>query len=250
MNSLERSLIEKTGCDKGWEIAASESPTALRLSSARHDGQALVEKEADSETYIFFPCSADVATELTRAFPMLMAGEDRLRVIGTYELGKVLQRAAQLFYSLPDRPAQRFAERAAEMSGEELKTEIERTILQRLRQDEFRAALLSYWQGACAVTGIDLSEILRASHAKPWADCQTDVERLNVFNGFLLSANFDALFDRGLITFDDTGKLICSTKLTETQKTALGLPGELRLRWLDSRHLAFLHWHRQHVFTG
>lgn len=46
-----------------------------------------------------------------------------------------------------------------------------------------------------------------ASHAKPWAECANDAERLDVFNGFLLVANLNALFDRFLISFDDTGRL-------------------------------------------
>ena len=54
--------------------------------------------------------------------------------------------------------------------------------------------MLDYWGSACAVTGLTLTPALRASHAKPWADCTTDAERLDVFNGFLLSANLDALF--------------------------------------------------------
>ena len=45
-----------------------------------------------------------------------------------------------------------------------------------------------------------------ASHAKPWAECANDAERLDVFNGFLLVANLNALFDRFLISFDDTGR--------------------------------------------
>lgn len=67
---------------------------------------------------------------------------------------------------------------------------------------------MDYWGGACAVTGIALPELLRASHAKPWAKCDTDQERLNVFNGFLRCAHLDALFDRGLMTFEEDGKTV------------------------------------------
>ncbi len=76
---------------------------------------------------------------------------------------------------------------------------------QRVGQQKFREAMLEYWGGACAVTGVGLSEVLRASHAKPWAECASDAERLDVFNGFLLNANLDALFDRFLVSFDEHG---------------------------------------------
>lgn len=93
-------------------------------------------------------------------------------------------------------------------------TEVERMVRQRVGQNKFRDAMLDYWGGACAVTGVALPEVLRASHAKPWAECATDAERLDVFNGFLLSANLDALFDRFLISFDEQGVLVIAPALT------------------------------------
>ena len=50
------------------------------------------------------------------------------------------------------------------------------------------------------MTGLDVPELLRASHIKPWADCGTDAERLDVFNGLLLAPHLDAAFDAGFIT--------------------------------------------------
>jgi len=60
--------------------------------------------------------------------------------------------------------------------------------------------LLDLWEGRCAVTGLAVPELLRASHIKPWADCETDAERLDVYNGFLLAPHLDAAFDLGFIT--------------------------------------------------
>jgi predicted restriction endonuclease len=92
--------------------------------------------------------------------------------------------------------------------------------------------------------------MLRASHIKPWADCDNDSDRLNVYNGFLLSANYDALFDKGLITFDDTGLILYSGKLSKSQILVLGGDKYKTLRWIDDRHLIFLEWHRKHIFVG
>lgn len=252
MNTLKRVLIEKTGCENGWERAELVDEKILLLTSARHNGQATIELQVDSETYFIKIGSIAVSIELAQTFHLCEGQEDIFGVDGSTMLGKFLHRAAQLYYSLPDFPMKRFEDLVAKevesIKPEEMKTEVERQVKQRLGQQEYRNSLLSYWKNACAVTGINIPEILRASHAKPWSDCQSDAERLNVFNGFLLTANLDALFDRGLITFDDSGNLICSEKLTETHKAVLGLNNVLKLRWIHASHLPFLHWHQQKVF--
>ena len=75
-------------------------------------------------------------------------------------------------------------------------TEAERLVIQRIGQDIFRDALMDYWGGRCPLTGITEPALLRASHIVPWADCD-DAQRLDVHNGLLLSALWDAAFDRG-----------------------------------------------------
>jgi putative restriction endonuclease len=105
--------------------------------------------------------------------------------------------------------------------------------------------MLNYWGGACAVTGIALPDVLRASHAKPWAECDSDAERLDVFNGFLLTANLDALFDRFLISFNEAGELMASNQLPESTIEKLGLDRALYLRWLAKEHLPYLQFHHE-----
>lgn len=68
----------------------------------------------------------------------------------------------------------------------------------RLGQGKFRSALDDIWGARCAVNGCDVREVLRASHIKPWRKASKN-EKLDPENGLLLSANLDALFDRGLI---------------------------------------------------
>jgi predicted restriction endonuclease len=152
---------------------------------------------------------------------------------------------------LPNQAAVTFAQKVEQELAEinPFSTEVERLVKQRVGQDTFRQAILDYWGGACAVTGIALPEVLRASHAKPWADCCDDQERLNAFNGFLLTANLDALFDRGLITFTDKWDLICSSCLGEEQRFALHLHAHLKLRWITPHYDPFLLWHRRKIFT-
>jgi predicted restriction endonuclease len=88
-------------------------------------------------------------------------------------------------------------------------------------QDIFRARLMDYWQGRCPLTGISDAALLRASHITPWSECLSDAERLDVHNGFLLSALWDAAFDRGLVTFDEEGNPIFSPELSERARAEL-----------------------------
>jgi putative restriction endonuclease len=92
--------------------------------------------------------------------------------------------------------------------------------------------------------------VLRASHIKPWADCATDAERLDVFNGLLLAPQLDSAFDRGFMTNDDAGQVIVSDALDPISRSVLGLDRPLWVHRLVDPHRAFLAWHRERVFRG
>src|SRR5690606_14202034 len=134
---------------------------------------------------------------------------------------RLLRRAAELAMSLPNQAADSYAAEVAKIeTSPPSATETLALVKQRIGQDLFRKALMEYWEGKCAVTGIAVPELLRASHAKPWADCASDDERLNVYNGFLICAHLDALFDRGLMTFDNTGIAVFSVLIDEATREA------------------------------
>lgn len=125
-------------------------------------------------------------------------------------------------------------------SGE---TEQLAVIAARQGQGLFRKLLDDYW-GACAVTGFPVREVLRASHIKPWA-CSSNAERLDPFNGLLLSAHLDAAFDQGLISFADDGQLLLNPeRLPATVAAKLGISSSMRLRKLEAAHRVFLRHHR------
>jgi putative restriction endonuclease len=75
-------------------------------------------------------------------------------------------------------------------------TEVERSIIQRVGQDIFRRGLLEYWDSRCAISGLAVPELLRASHIKPWAVCENDAERLDVFKWLLAGAKSRCGMDR------------------------------------------------------
>lgn len=162
-------------------------------------------------------------------------------------LHHLLRRAFQLSKTLPDELLHSFERQIATLPRT---TEIERLVVQRVGQDIFRGGLLDYWEGRCAITGLAVPELLRASHIKPWADCDSDAERLDVFNGFLLSPNLDAAFDRGFITVADDGSVIVSGMLDVAARRTLGLDVALRVqtRLLHEAHRNYMRWHRERVF--
>lgn len=67
----------------------------------------------------------------------------------------------------------------------------------------------------CRVTGVDDPRLLIASHIKPWRD-SSNVERINGYNGIMLSPHVDALFDERLITFKDDGRMLVHASLPQT----------------------------------
>lgn len=119
-------------------------------------------------------------------------------------------------------------------------------VVQRVGQDLFRAALLDYWQGRCCVTGLSIPELLRASHIKPWAVCESDAERLDVFNGLLLAPHIDALFDGGWISFTDEGRVMISDDLPAYAQSQIGVMPAWTISKLQARHLRYLAYHRHH----
>ncbi len=169
-------------------------------------------------------------------------GHARYAFDTTTELHEAVTRVYQLGVSLPDTPLEQFRERTRTMPRS---TEAERRVIQRVGQNIFRESLMEYWAGRCPLTGIAEPALLRASHIRPWAQCETDEQRLDVHNGLLLSALWDAAFDAGLVSFDDEGRPVFSPVLGEG--TQEHLPWQQPLTLTDA-HRACLRWHREHIF--
>lgn len=127
-------------------------------------------------------------------------------------------------------------------------TEKEAIIKARIGQGRFREDLENFWQSQCAVTGLGIRPLLRASHIKPWRDSNNH-ERLDANNGLLLVATLDAAFDAGLISFEDDGTMLFSNKLGPSPKTILGIINFTHLRIVPNlNQKKYLHHHRVNVF--
>lgn len=193
--------------------------------------------------------------------PRTINGVERLVAGGSNELdlalvGRIMdvipesrrgERWARLIDAIHCAPTEPVAasDRDALLEGSEPVTEQLTNLQARRGRGKFRQDLLEIWGGACAVTGLACSEVLRASHIKPWAEATT-LERLDANNGLLLSANLDVLFYRGLISFDERGQMLVSHWLSEPHRVALGLPRSLRS--VPNGMLDYLKHHREKVF--
>lgn len=149
----------------------------------------------------------------------------------------------RLSVSLPNFPLEKFQKAVAGLGD----TEGERAQKFRIGQDIFRDALMEYWSGSCPLTGISSAELLKASHMMPWSRCETDGQRLDVHNGLLLSALWDAAFDAGLVTFDDDGRALPSPHMEVAASVELGVATARQLVLRDE-HRPYLAYHRNQIW--
>lgn len=140
----------------------------------------------------------------------------------------------------------------SEISAPEGASEREAMRKTRVHQGFFREAILSSYEDTCCITGLRIRECLVASHIVPWSvseECRTDPR-----NGLCLSATFDRLFDRGLITIDAGMGIVVSSELRKsgdkrTDDMICIYHGAAVLR--PRRFLplpTYLDWHRKNVF--
>jgi predicted restriction endonuclease len=125
-------------------------------------------------------------------------------------------------------------------------TEKEALVKSRRGQGRFRADLFRTWNGRCAVTGIDIVPLLRASHIKPWSS-SNNKERLDPMNGLLLASNHDAAFDAGIISFDDSGCILFSDVADQTKLAMIGIGAAAKLSKIEPDHVRYLAHHRDCV---
>lgn len=128
-----------------------------------------------------------------------------------------------------------------------------REVKTRVNQDFFRHMILVNYDNKCALSGVNIPELLVASHIIPWAE--NEKERLNPENGICLSSLYDSAFDKGLISFDDDYKMIVSSRLKKHTQDAyyqqffvpyIGKTLDEALDYMPRKE--FLEWHRDMLF--
>jgi putative restriction endonuclease len=130
-----------------------------------------------------------------------------------------------------------------------------REVKTRVNQNIFRQIVLANYNSKCAITGIDIPDLLVASHIVPWS--QNEIERLNPENGICLSALYDRAYDKGLIGITEKYQLILSSELKSQEKKGYyplnfgnfnGTILQLPQKYLPKKE--FLQFHLDTVFRG
>ena len=147
----------------------------------------------------------------------------------------------------------------AELEGDAIEADIKASTLEvtdklqvikaRIGQGLFRSNLEAI-EPACRVTGVTNKALLIASHIKPWSKCDNNTERLDGNNGLLLSPHIDKLFDRGWITFTDSGDLLCAEPSIEQALLQWGVELPLNVGLFDPKQAVYLAYHRDEIFRA
>jgi putative restriction endonuclease len=91
-----------------------------------------------------------------------------------------------------------------------------REVKTRVNQQAFKQIVSANYNGQCAISGINIPQLLIASHIIPWS--KNEDERLNPENGIYLSALYDKAFDKGLIGINQHYEVILSPTLIAYEK--------------------------------
>lgn len=123
----------------------------------------------------------------------------------------------------------------------------------RVNQSFFRKSVLAAYNFRCCITGLEVPELLNASHIIPWS--KDEANRVNPRNGLCLNAIHDRAFDRGLLTVTPNYKVkISSSVKQKIPNTALqdfllrydGVEINKPERFLPE--LKFLKYHNSNIF--
>jgi hypothetical protein len=240
---IVRTEAQKAAFDNGFRLEHGNESGWLRYGSTTTEGNIWIAGCSGTGPWLLSVEHAGVQAEIGLPSLVEMPGPGNARFVfdTLRDLYTALDRVYRLAMSLPDAPLRQFYGETAGMARE---SEIQRLAVQRIGQTLFRQALLRYWNGCCPLTGIAEEPLLRASHIIPWSECGTDKLRLDVHNGLLLSALWDAAFDSGLVSFADDGTILKSPTLTGPAVEALDLKKSKFLKGLTDSHRANLARHR------
>lgn len=125
-------------------------------------------------------------------------------------------------------------------------TERKGLVTSRVGQGAYRKSIMHRWAYQCAASGFSDTRVLIASHILPWKK-STDEQRLDVDNGILSSPDYDALFDKHLISFESSGKIILAADLSLDSLKSIGITGKEKIRNLTAGNKGYLDYHNNMV---
>lgn len=116
----------------------------------------------------------------------------------------------------------------------------------RLYQSKYREQLLKHLK-QCPFTGITDKRLLVASHIKPWCLSSSE-EKLDIYNGFILSPLYDRLFDQGLITFTSDKHIIYSSTLSAKTLAIIRIDNDYCENLPAAHREKYLQFHNEKIF--
>lgn len=119
----------------------------------------------------------------------------------------------------------------------------------RVGQGRFRADVLVV-EPRCRITGVEDQRLLVASHIRPWHRCPENEQRLDRFNGLMLTPTFDRMFDRGLLTFEDNGDVHVSPSVSTNVVSRIALDVHRNVGRFREDQKPYLEYHREHVYRA
>lgn len=232
---------------------ANGKPLAPRSIEHYLSGLSIISSEMIDEMVINKPLEEMDLIELDSAISVIMKTESfKIKdTIGNNMYSNALKKYRCFLFHNTD------LEKKEEEEIEKLKndknistTEKERLIKARKGQGLFRKRLIEKYNNRCIITDIGISQVLVASHIKPWAVSNNE-ERLSINNGLLLSATYDRLFDGGLITIKKDGKIIISNIISKEDLTKLHLKkGQVfDIKYVPEME-TYLKYHNDVIFIG
>ncbi len=245
---IVRTEAQKAAFERGFRLERGADGPWLRYASTTVPGEIWIAGAGPAGPWLLAVGHPGVAAEFGPAAILPGPGSGRFAFATLGQLYDALDRAWRLARSLPTVPLAEFQQQVA---GLPRATEAERWTVRRVGQDIFRRALLDYWGERCPLTGIADAALLRASHIVPWAVCRDDAHRLDVHNGLLLSALWDAAFDAGLVSFTGEGAVLFAPHLSSVALTVLNDRKASGIPDLAAPHDANLREHRaRHGFVA
>ncbi len=202
-----------------------ESKLSKRTVERYSSGLRIISKEMVESGVIGKPLEEMELHELDLAISIIFNTESFIikNTTGKGMYSNALKRYRLYKFQNTDRATQEIVEEAIVINDIKLTADEKETIVKARRgQGLYRELLMKKYNGECIITGINIKQVLIASHIKPWVVCD-NFERVDVNNGLLLSATYDRLFDSGLITFDFNGKLIISSLINNDNTKKLNI---------------------------
>ncbi|MBW6410971.1 HNH endonuclease [Clostridium weizhouense] len=119
------------------------------------------------------------------------------------------------------------------------------TVKVRTTQSPFRKKLINKYK-CCQICGLNIADLLKASHSKPFKDCNYK-EGIDEYNGLLLCNKHDGLYDNGYISFNNNGHIIISERINKENMKILALTHDIKIHF-EKENIKYIKYHRENIF--